>query len=97
MPKYPCVYIMASRRNGTLYVGVTANLQRRAWQHREGLCEGFTRKYGVRQLVFFEFFGNMPDAIKREKQIKTWSRKRKLALIESVNPKWNDLYFSLFA
>ena len=96
MPKHPCVYILASRRNGTLYTGVTANIQRRAWQHREGLVKGFTKKYNVKRLVFFEFFANMPSAINREKQIKTWSRKRKLALIESVNPNWKDLYFSLF-
>ncbi len=86
---------MASRRNGTIYVGVTSNIQCRAWQHRTGVAEGFTGKYGVKTLVFFEFYGNMPEAIKREKQIKTWSRKRKLALIESVNPKWDDLFFAL--
>jgi len=96
MPKHPCVYILASRRDGTLYTGVTTNLQRRTWQHRQGLAGEFTQKYHVKRLVFFEFFGNMPNAIKREKQIRTWSRKRKLALIESVNPDWEDLYFSLF-
>ena len=87
---------MASRRNGTIYVGVTANIQCRAWQHRTGAVEGFTKKYGVGRLVFFEFLANMPDAIAREKQIKSWSRKRKLALIESFNPKWDDKFFALF-
>ena len=87
---------MASRRNGTIYTGVTSNIQCRAWQHRDGIVEGFTKKYGVKHLVYYEFLANMPEAIKREKQIKTWARKRKLALIEGINPGWKDLFFDLF-
>jgi putative endonuclease len=92
MRKQPCVYIVASRRNGTLYVGVTAHLLRRVWQHRSGTIEGFTRKYRVRRLVWFEFHADMPGAIRREKQIKCWSRKDKLKLIESLNSDWRDLF-----
>lgn len=93
--KQPAVYIMASKRNGTLYTGVTSDLARRAWEHREGLIEGFTRRYGYKLLVYYEFFEDMPAAITREKQIKAGSRKRKLALIESLNPTWRDLYSDL--
>ena len=92
MPKKPCVYIMASKRNGTIYVGVTSSIKHRAWQHREGLIDGFTKKYGVRLLVYFEHFESLPAAIKYEKKIKTWSRKRKLQLIEKSNPQWRDLF-----
>ena len=93
MQKNPCVYIMASKRNGTIYVGVTSSIQHRAWQHRSGFNNGFTKKYHLNQLVYFEFLATMPDAIRREKQLKNWTRKRKLALIESMNPKWEDLFF----
>jgi putative endonuclease len=96
MPKQPCVYIMASKRNGTVYVGVTSNIQCRAWQHREGIVEGFTKKYGVKRLVYYEFLADMPGAIRREKQIKAWTRKSKLTLIESSNPSWKDLFYLLF-
>ncbi|MCR4282565.1 MAG: GIY-YIG nuclease family protein [Bauldia sp.] len=91
----PCVYIMASRRYGTLYVGVTSNLSQRAWQHREGLMGGFTRRYGVKLLVYFEFHETMEAAIRREKQIKEWHRAWKIELIESMNPDWRDLYEEL--
>ena len=88
----PAVYIMASRRNGTLYTGVTSNLAQRAWQHREGLIPGFTSRYGCRMLVWYESYPTMPEAIAREKQIKGGSRRKKLALIEAMNPSWRDLY-----
>ena len=90
--KQPAVYIMASKRNGTLYTGVTSSLPQRAWQHREGVADGFTRRYRCKMLVWFEMHDNMEAAIVREKQIKAGSRKKKLALIESFNPQWQDLY-----
>ncbi|MCJ2027463.1 GIY-YIG nuclease family protein [Methylobacterium sp. J-067] len=88
----PTVYIMASRRNGTLYVGVTSDLARRVYEHREALLPGFTREYGCKALVWYESHAAMIEAIDREKQIKAGSRKRKLALIEAMNPDWTDLY-----
>ncbi len=88
----PCVYIMASRRNGTLYVGVTSNIGRRAWEHRTGAIDGFTRRYGRKLLVWIEAHERMDEAIAREKQIKSGSRKDKLALIELENPQWQDLF-----
>jgi len=90
--KQACVYILASRRNGTLYVGVTSNLVQRVWQHKNNLAEGFTKKYGVHMLVWFELHETMESAIGREKAIKEWQRDWKLALIESGNPQWQDLY-----
>ena len=83
---------MASARNGTLYAGLTSDLAQRAWQHREGLVEGFTKKHGCKLLVWFERHDTMESAILREKQIKAGSRKKKLALIEADNPTWRDLY-----
>ncbi len=91
----PAVYIVASKRNGTLYVGVTSNLPSRAWQHREGILPGFTKKYGCKLLVWYEIYQDMPNAIAREKQIKAGSRKKKLALIEAMDPDWRDLYEDL--
>ena len=88
----PAVYIMASRRNGTLYTGVTANLARRVHEHREALLPGFTSRYACKRLVWYEPYPTMAEAITREKQIKAGSRKKKLALIEAMNPDWNDLY-----
>jgi putative endonuclease len=88
----PCVYIMASRRRGTLYVGVTSDLPRRAWEHREGVAEGFTKRYSVKTLVWFELHGTMESAIAREKQIKEWRRLWKVQLIETTNPTWRDLF-----
>lgn len=93
--KQPCVYLLASQRNGTLYVGVTSNLVRRVWQHKEGLAEGFTRKYGVKLLVWYEQHETMVSAITREKAIKEWQRTWKIALIEKSNPEWSDLYAGL--
>jgi putative endonuclease len=86
------VYILASRRNGTLYVGVTSNLVQRIWQHREDLVAGFTREFGVHNLVWFEEHGDALTAIAREKQIKRWNRAWKIALIEGCNPQWEDRY-----
>ncbi|WP_330083037.1 GIY-YIG nuclease family protein [Methylocystis iwaonis] len=88
----PAVYIVASKRNGTLYTGVTSNLARRVWEHREGLFDGFTKRYSCKLLVWYEFYETMPDAIVREKQIKGGPRARKLTLIETMNPTWRDLY-----
>ena len=88
----PVVYIMASGRNGTLYVGVTANVRQRAWQHRTGLIPGFTQRYRCKLLVWYEHHDRMDTAITREKQIKAGSRAKKLTLIEATNPGWRDLY-----
>jgi putative endonuclease len=93
--KLPAVYIMANKRNGTLYTGVTSNLAQRAWQHREGLLPGFTTRYACKLLVWYERHDNMTSALEREKQIKAGSRKNKLALIEASNPDWRDLYENL--
>jgi putative endonuclease len=93
--KQPAVYIMANRRNGTLYTGVTSDLVQRVWQHRESMIPGFTSRYGCGMLVWYELHDGMTAAIAREKQIKGGSRKRKLALIESMNPTWRDLYEDL--
>ena len=90
--KQPCVYILASKRNGTLYVGVTSDLARRTWEHRVGVLEGFTKYYGAHRLVYAEFHASMADAILREKRVKRWRRAWKLALIEQDNPGWRDLY-----
>ncbi len=92
MEKQPAVYILASRRNGTLYVGVTSNLTKRVWEHKSDQIQGFTSRYGVHMLVYFEMSDTMEAAIAREKQIKAGSRAKKLHLIESVNRDWNDLY-----
>ncbi len=93
--KHPSVYVMSNQRNGSLYVGVSSNLSRRAYEHREGLIEGFTKKYECKLLVYYEVHETMESAILREKQIKSWVRKKKLKLIESLNPKWDDLYSQL--
>jgi putative endonuclease len=90
--KQPHVYILASARNGTLYVGVTSQLVQRIWQHINHVATGFSQRYGVDQLVWFEAHSSMEEAILREKQIKSGSRKRKLDLIETMNPDWRDLY-----
>ena len=92
MNKQPAVYILASKRNGTLYIGVTSDLVKRIWQHKNKMIEGFTRRYNVHQLVWYELHSTMESAITREKRLKDWKRKWKLELIESNNPKWEDLY-----
>ena len=93
--KNPCVYILASKPYGTLYIGVTSDLQKRVWQHRENLAEGFTRKYKIHQLVWFEQHHQMIDAITREKNIKNWKRDWKISLIVQTNPDWHDLFSGL--
>ena len=90
--KQPCVYLLASERNGTLYVGVTSNLVKRIWEHKEKLADGFTKKYAINHLVWYEVHETMESAISREKAIKEWKRLWKLRLIEVMNPEWNDLY-----
>lgn len=86
------VYILASNRNGTLYVGITSNLVRRIYEHKSGLAEGFTKEYGVYDLVYFETHDNINEALLREKQMKKWNRQWKIRIIEEMNPKWQDLY-----
>ena len=90
--KLPCVYVLASKRNGTLYVGVTSDLVKRVWEHKDDLVEGFTSKYSVHLLVYYEMHEDMLGAITREKQIKKWNRSWKLKLIERDNPEWKDLW-----
>ena len=90
--KQPAVYILASKRNGTLYIGVTSNLIKRIWEHKNNSVKGFTEKYNIHRLVWFELHDNIESAIIREKRLKNWNRKWKLELIESVNPEWHDLY-----
>jgi putative endonuclease len=91
----PCVYILASKKNGTLYVGVTSDLIRRAWQHKNDVVEGFTKEHTVHDLVYYEIHATMDSAISREKNIKAWKRAWKLALIEKENLEWRDLYHDL--
>ena len=92
MSKQPCVYLLASRRNGTLYVGVTSDLIKRVWEHKSEVVEGFTKRYGVHKLAWYEVHESMESAIAREKAIKAWNREWKRQLIEKANPKWEDLY-----
>ncbi len=92
MDKQPTTYILASDRMGTLYLGVTSDLIARTWQHREHVVDGFTKRYGVSNLVWYELHGTMEAAITREKQIKKWNRAWKIRLIEETNPHWNDLW-----
>ena len=93
--KQPCVYILASRRNGTLYIGVTSNLLQRVWQHKNDFVDGFTKRYGVHTLVWYKSHETMGSAIMREKAIKEWNRAWKLKEIEKANPRWRDLYDDL--
>ncbi len=90
--KRPAVYILASRRNGTLYVGVTSDLHQRMAEHDQGLFEGFTKRHGAKMLVYYEMHKSMDDALRREKQIKKWNRIWKLRLIEQTNPEWENLF-----
>ncbi|MBK9443156.1 MAG: GIY-YIG nuclease family protein [Comamonadaceae bacterium] len=90
--KHPVVYILASQRNGTLYIGVTSDIVKRIWEHKNDVVEGFTQKYKVHQLVYHEQYTDMLAAITREKQLKKWNRSWKLALIEKTNPEWRDLW-----
>ena len=88
----PAVYILASKRNGTLYIGVTSDLRKRIWEHREGFVDGFTKKYSVHRLVYYELFADMYNAITREKRLKKWRSAWKIRLIEEKNPRWDDLW-----
>jgi len=90
--KQPCVYILASKRNGTLYIGVTSNLSGRIYHHKNHIVAGFTQRYGIEMLVWYEIHATMESAIMREKQLKKWNRSWKIHLIESQNPHWEDLY-----
>jgi putative endonuclease len=92
MERQPAVYILASRRNGTLYLGVTSDLPKRAWEYKNDLVEGFTKRYGIHQLVYYELHEDMVSAITREKQLKKWNRAWKLELVEEKNPEWKDLW-----
>jgi putative endonuclease len=92
MAKQPAVYILASKRNGTLYIGVTSDLVKRVWQHKSDLMEGFTKRYGVHRLVYYELHTDMAEAIGREKRLKQWNRAWKIELIEKENPQWRDLW-----
>ena len=95
MERIPCVYILASRRNGTLYIGVTSNLPKRVWEHKNDLVKGFTKQHGVHMLVWYEVHSDMLGAITREKHIKKWRRAWKRELIERTNPEWRDMYAEL--
>lgn len=89
------VYLLASKRNGTLYLGVSSNLKKRIWQHRTGAVDGFSREYGCKLLVWMEHFANLEDARRREWQMMKWKRGWKIELIEKSNPQWRDLWFEL--
>jgi putative endonuclease len=89
------VYILASKKNGTLYIGVTTNLKKRVWQHKEKIIEGFTKKYDIKNLVYFEVYADYWDAANREKRMKKWNREWKIGLIQKENPDWLDLYDNL--
>ena len=95
MEKQFYVYILANKRNGTIYLGVTSDLVKRVWEHKSGWVEGFTKKYGVKMLVYYEIHESAETAIKREKQIKKWRRTWKLKLIEEKNSQWRDLYLDI--
>jgi putative endonuclease len=90
--KQPCTYILANKPNGTLYVGVTSDLPKRVWQHKNDMVDGFTRNYQIHRLVWYERHDTMESAINREKQLKSGSRQKKIALIQTMNPSWADLY-----
>ena len=95
MRKQFYVYVMASKRNGTLYIGVTSDLVKRVWQHKNGHVESFTKKYGAKMLVYYEIHENAENALTREKQMKKWRRAWKLRLIEEKNSQWKDLYVDI--
>jgi putative endonuclease len=91
------VYILANKKNGFLYVGMTSNLAKRIWEHREALVEGHTKTYSIKRLVYFEIFDDSENAAHRERKLKRWRREWKIALIEKENPDWNDLYKKIAA
>ena len=88
----PCVYILSNKPGGTLYIGVTSNMVQRVWQHKNDMVEGFTKRYGVHRLVWYEIHSTMESALNREKALKRWNRKWKMRLIQKDNPAWSDLY-----
>ena len=94
---YYYTYILTNKRNGTFYVGVTNDIARRIFEHKEGKIPGFTKKYSLKMLVYFEVYEDVRDAIAREKLIKKWRREIKIEAIQTVNPEWNDLYYSLYS
>jgi putative endonuclease len=94
---YYYTYILTNKRNGTFYVGVTNDIARRTFEHKEGKISGFTKKYGLKILVYFEVYEDVRDAIAREKLIKKWRREIKIEAIQSINPEWKDLYYSLYS
>ncbi|MFA0475076.1 GIY-YIG nuclease family protein [Vibrio breoganii] len=96
MTKHPCVYILSSPNKNVLYIGVTSNLPARVWQHKNKVVEGFTHKYNVSKLVYYEAHDSIESAITREKQLKTWNRAWKEHLVAKMNPEWRDLYKELF-
>ena len=89
------IYILANKRNGTLYIGVTSNLVKRVYEHKNNIIEGFSKKYNIHKLVYYEITNDIENAIRREKQLKKWNRKWKMNLIENSNPEWIDLYYGL--
>ena len=93
--KQPTVYILASKRNGTLDIGVTSNLVKRVWEHKNNLVKGFTKSYNVHQLIWYEIHETMESAINKEKRLKEWKRAWKIELIEKTNPNWQDLYYTI--
>jgi putative endonuclease len=97
MEKSFYIYILANRRNGTLYIGVTSNLIKRVWEHKNKLAEGFTEKYGVNKLVYFEQASDAENAVRREKRLKKYNRRWKMDLIEKMNPDWKDMYEELIS
>jgi len=95
--KLPCVYILASKKHGVLYIGVTSDLVKRSWEHKNNVAQGFTGKYNVHRLVWYEVHETMLVAIQREKQLKKWNRDWKIQLIEKENPEWRDLYTDILS
>ena len=95
MKKTPVVYIITNKNNTVLYVGVTSDLKKRVWEHKKKLVDGFTKKYNINKLVYFESCDSMEQAIEREKRIKKWNRQWKVEMIEDKNPNWKDLYLDL--
>lgn len=92
MNKQYYIYIMSNKKNGTLYIGVTSDIIKRVWEHKNNVIQGFTSKYGLHNLVYYEVYDDIENAIKREKRLKLWLRQWKIDLIEGMNPDWNDLY-----
>ncbi len=92
MEKQPAIYMLTNRRDGVLYIGVTSNLLKRIWEHKNNIVDGFSKRYNAHKLVWYELHPTMDSAIVREKRLKNWKREWKISLIEQTNPQWNDLY-----